>query len=194
MSADLIITGGPVLRPDGTRQAGLAVAVTGSRISAIVPADEAADLRGRRTDVIDLRGRLLMPGFVDAHAHSLWGGLERLTCDLLEVPRTVEAYQAAVLASAQAHPDWAWLTGGGWSFEAFGGGVATSGLEMAQNSQRLSWNFEEVDQRLHRIMVDIFNSSNAAAEEYGTPGNYVNGANIAGFMKVARAMMAHGVV
>ncbi len=74
------------------------------------------------------------------------------------------------------------------------GGVATSGLEMAQNSQRLAWSFEEVDEKLHRIMVDIHHSAKAASEEYGTPGNLVNGANIAGFMKVARAMMAQGIV
>jgi len=74
------------------------------------------------------------------------------------------------------------------------GGVATSGLEMAQNSQRLNWSFEEVDKKLRQIMVDIYTASSRAAEEYGTPGNLVNGANIAGFMKVAKAMMAHGIV
>ncbi|MFH1310384.1 MAG: NADP-specific glutamate dehydrogenase [Candidatus Omnitrophota bacterium] len=74
------------------------------------------------------------------------------------------------------------------------GGVATSGLEMAQNSQRLAWTFEEVDAKLHNIMVNIHDSAKTAAEEFGTPGNLVNGANIAGFMKVARAMVAQGVV
>ncbi len=74
------------------------------------------------------------------------------------------------------------------------GGVATSGLEMAQNSQRMKWTFEETDQQLHRIMVNIYNSAKEAADEYGTPGNLINGANIAGFMKVARAMMAQGLV
>jgi len=74
------------------------------------------------------------------------------------------------------------------------GGVATSGLEMAQNSQRIAWSFEETDNQLHRIMVDIYRSAKEAAEEYGTPGNLVNGANIAGFIKVARAMIAQGLV
>jgi glutamate dehydrogenase (NADP+) len=73
------------------------------------------------------------------------------------------------------------------------GGVATSGLEMAQNSQRLSWTFDEVDAKLHRIMVDIHAAAKNAATEYNTPGNLVNGANIAGFLKVARAMLAQGV-
>jgi len=74
------------------------------------------------------------------------------------------------------------------------GGVATSGLEMSQNSMRLSWSREEVDTRLRGIMQSIHRSCVDAAEEYGTPGNYVNGANIAGFMKVARAMLAQGLV
>ncbi|MCL2191669.1 MAG: NADP-specific glutamate dehydrogenase [Treponema sp.] len=73
------------------------------------------------------------------------------------------------------------------------GGVATSGLEMSQNSQRLAWTFDEVDEKLKRIMVNIHAAAKNAAEEYGTPGNLVNGANIAGFEKVARVMMAHGV-
>ncbi len=74
------------------------------------------------------------------------------------------------------------------------GGVATSALEMSQNSQRLSWTFEEVDKRLQTIMVDIYAKSADAAERYGVAGNYVAGANIAGFEKVADAMMAQGIV
>ena len=74
------------------------------------------------------------------------------------------------------------------------GGVATSALEMSQNSMRLSWTFEEVDQKLHGIMVNIFAAAKDAAKEYGMEGNYVVGANIAGFLKVADAMMAQGIV
>ena len=74
------------------------------------------------------------------------------------------------------------------------GGVATSGLEMSQNSQRLAWTFNEVDAKLHQIMINIHNSAKNAAEEYGTPGNLVNGANIAGFIKVANVMKANGVI
>jgi glutamate dehydrogenase (NADP+) len=74
------------------------------------------------------------------------------------------------------------------------GGVATSGLEMAQNSMRLSWTREEVDHRLHQIMVAIHQNCFETAEAYGTPGNLVNGANIAGFLKVAHAMMDQGLV
>jgi glutamate dehydrogenase (NADP+) len=73
------------------------------------------------------------------------------------------------------------------------GGVATSGLEMSQNSQRLSWTFDEVDAKLHQIMINIHAAAKNAAAEYKTPGNLVNGANIAGFLKVARAMLAQGV-
>jgi glutamate dehydrogenase (NADP+) len=74
------------------------------------------------------------------------------------------------------------------------GGVATSGLEMSQNSLRLSWDRAEVDQRLHGIMKSIHKSSLDAAAEYGQPGNYLMGANIAGFIKVANAMVAYGIV
>jgi len=74
------------------------------------------------------------------------------------------------------------------------GGVATSGLEMAQNSQRLSWSFEEVDRYLERIMVNIYSQSKKASEEYDQPGNLVVGANVAGFQKVAKAMLAQGLV
>jgi glutamate dehydrogenase (NADP+) len=74
------------------------------------------------------------------------------------------------------------------------GGVATSGLEMAQNSMRISWTRNEVDERLQTIMKAIHRVCYQTAEQYGTPGNYVNGANIAGFLKVANAMMDQGVV
>lgn len=74
------------------------------------------------------------------------------------------------------------------------GGVATSALEMSQNSQRLSWSFEEVDAKLKSIMENIFANADAAAEKYGHPKDYVVGANIAGFVKVADAMLAQGVI
>jgi glutamate dehydrogenase (NADP+) len=74
------------------------------------------------------------------------------------------------------------------------GGVATSGLEMSQNSMRMNWSREEVDAKLHGIMKSIHGACVATAEQYGTPGNYVNGANIAGFIKVADAMIDQGVV
>jgi glutamate dehydrogenase (NADP+) len=74
------------------------------------------------------------------------------------------------------------------------GGVAVSGLEMSQNSMRIGWSREEVDQKLHNIMINIHSACVEAAEQYGTKGNYVNGANIAGFIKVANSMMDQGVV
>ena len=74
------------------------------------------------------------------------------------------------------------------------GGVATSGLEMSQNSERLSWSFEEVDAKLQGIMVNIFHAADDAAREYGIEGDYVAGANIAGFKKLADAMLAQGIV
>ncbi|MBE5928874.1 MAG: NADP-specific glutamate dehydrogenase [Lachnospiraceae bacterium] len=73
------------------------------------------------------------------------------------------------------------------------GGVATSALEMSQNSERLSWTFEEVDSKLQQIMINIFHNLDEAAKKYGLPGDYVSGANIAGFEKVVDAMLAQGV-
>ncbi|MCI8601720.1 MAG: NADP-specific glutamate dehydrogenase [Oscillospiraceae bacterium] len=95
-------------------------------------------------------------------------------------PEAVEAFQAAGVLFGPAKA-------------ANAGGVATSGLEMSQNSQRLSWTFEEVDSKLHDIMVDIFHNAYNAAERYGKKGNLVAGANIAGFEKIAAAMIAQGV-
>jgi glutamate dehydrogenase (NADP+) len=74
------------------------------------------------------------------------------------------------------------------------GGVATSGLEMTQNFMGSNWTREEVDNKLHAIMKDIHDTCLAAAKEYGKAGNYMIGANIAGFLKVAKAMQAQGVI
>jgi glutamate dehydrogenase (NADP+) len=74
------------------------------------------------------------------------------------------------------------------------GGVATSALEMSQNSERLSWTFDEVDAKLKQIMINIVHNIDDASKEYGLAGDYVAGANIAGFKKVADAMMAQGIV
>jgi len=74
------------------------------------------------------------------------------------------------------------------------GGVAVSALEMSQNSMRLSWSAEEVDEKLHGIMVTIFNNVSSAAKEFGMENDLIAGANIAGFMKVAEAMIAQGIV
>ena len=74
------------------------------------------------------------------------------------------------------------------------GGVAVSGLEMAQNAYFTQWTFEEVDKKLQTIMHNIYNNISETAKKYGVEGNYVHGANIAGFMKVANAMMDQGIV
>ena len=100
------------------------------------------------------------------------------------MPSTLEATKAFLDAKVLYGPAKA----------ANAGGVATSGLEMAQNSQRMPWTREEVDDRLHKIMIAIHNACYETAEKYGTPGNYVNGANIAGFIKVANAMLDQGLV
>jgi hypothetical protein len=124
-----VLTGGPVLGPDGRPHYGRAVVVRDGRIEAVVPEHDGPPVaRARDTELIDLEGRLLLPGFVDAHAHPVWGGLEQLSCDLSGVPSTVEAYQRRIAATAAAHRDWPWISGGGWSFEAFPGGHPTAAM------------------------------------------------------------------
>jgi len=107
-----------------------------------------------------------------------------LVCEGANMPSTPEAVRLFVEHKI--------LYGPGKAANA--GGVATSGLEMTQNSMRLSWSREEVDTKLRDIMKRIHKSCVEAAAAYGTPGNYVNGANIAGFLKVANAMMDQGLV
>ena len=105
-------------------------------------------------------------------------------CEGANMPTTMEAYDIIKEAKILYAPGKA----------SNAGGVATSGLEMSQNSMRLPWPREEVDKRLHEIMIRIHNTCMETAERFGSPGNYVSGANIAGFLKVADAMIDQGLV
>jgi predicted amidohydrolase YtcJ len=117
--ADIVFRGGTVFHARGQRS-GHSVAVVDGRIAAI--GSDADDLVGPATDVVDLTGRLLVPGFQDAHIHPVEGGLERLACDLTPY-RTEREYLEAIGAYARAHPDLEWIDGGGWSMAAFAGGL-----------------------------------------------------------------------
>jgi predicted amidohydrolase YtcJ len=121
--ADLVFTGGPVHTVDAARSRATAVAVRGERIVA-VGHEEVRELIGPRTDVIDLAGRLLVPGFQDAHVHPVGGGLELGQCDLSGAV-TLEEYRRRIRAYADANPALPWITGGGWSMETFPGGTPT---------------------------------------------------------------------
>ncbi|MEV7400611.1 amidohydrolase [Streptomyces sp. NPDC091267] len=121
--ADLVFTGGPVHTTDAARTRATTVAVTGDRITA-VGHDEVRALIGPRTEVVDLAGRLLLPGFQDAHIHPVTAGLELAQCNLTEAGDATETV-AAVRAYADAHPAADWITGGGWSMDAFDGGAPT---------------------------------------------------------------------
>ncbi|XVV37657.1 amidohydrolase [Streptomyces sp. CA-100214] len=120
-TADLVFTGGPVHTVDPVRPLATSVAVRGDRIVA-VGHDEVTDLIGPATEVVDLHGRLLVPGFQDAHAHPVGAGVEMGQCDLSGAGGA-DACAAAVRAYADAHPERPWITGGGWSMEAFPGGL-----------------------------------------------------------------------
>ncbi|MEV8134362.1 amidohydrolase [Microbacterium aurantiacum] len=119
--ADLVFHGGPVFTADTVRSRAHAVAVSGGRI-VTVGGDEVRDLIGPRTEVVDLGGRLLVPGFQDAHVHPVWGGLDMLRCDLAEYGDAPQ-YLDAIGRYVAAHPDDEWILGGGWQMSAFPGGT-----------------------------------------------------------------------
>jgi len=116
-------------------------------------------------------------------AHLVKNGV-KLVCEGSNMPSSIEATKTFLDAKVLYGPAKA----------SNAGGVATSGLEMTQDSMRLSWTREEVDSRLHKIMIAVHKNCYETAERYGTPGNLVNGANIAGFLKVADAMLDQGLV
>lgn len=128
--ADLVFAGGPVFVANTVRSRATAVAVTNGRIVA-VGGDDVRELIGPRTEVVDLAGRMLVPGFQDAHVHPVSGGLELLRCDLSEATTEPE-YLDAIAAYAAAHPstgagsETEWIQGGGWSMSAFPGGTPTA--------------------------------------------------------------------
>ncbi|BAJ31845.1 MULTISPECIES: amidohydrolase [Kitasatospora] len=124
--ADLVFTGGPIHTGDAARTRATALAVTGERITA-VGHDEVRESIGPGTEVVDLRGRLLVAGFQDAHVHAVYGGVEMASCDLTGTV-TVADYLARIAEYAAAHPEKEWITGGGWSMESFDGGLPTRQL------------------------------------------------------------------
>ncbi|MFE7843802.1 amidohydrolase [Microbacterium sp. NPDC057407] len=124
--ADLVFTGGAVFTADTVRSRARTVAVKDGRIVA-VGGDALDDLVGPKTEIVDLGGRMLLPGFQDAHVHPVWGGLDMLRCDLAEYA-TADEYLGAIAAYVSAHPDDEWILGGGWQMSAFPGGTPTAAL------------------------------------------------------------------
>jgi predicted amidohydrolase YtcJ len=123
--ADLAFTGGVVYTVDATRSWARAVAVKGERIVAVGTDDEVRDLIGAGTEVIDLRGRMLLPGFQDAHVHPVAAGVDMVQCDLHDAGSLPE-YERIVRTYADAHPGEPWIVGSGWSMDVFPGGTPTS--------------------------------------------------------------------
>nr|BEK70161.1 amidohydrolase [Kitasatospora purpeofusca] len=124
--ADLVFTRGPVHTGDAARARATGLAVTGGRITA-VGHDEVRDLIGPGTEVVDLTGKLLLPGFQDAHIHAVFGGTELVVCDLTGTVGVAD-YLERIRAYADANPDQEWITGSGWSMESFEGGLPTRQL------------------------------------------------------------------
>ncbi|MEV7237548.1 amidohydrolase [Streptomyces sp. NPDC051020] len=125
-TADLVFTRGPVFTADPARSRATSLAVVGDRIAA-VGHDDVRELIGPGTEVVDLTGKLLLPGFQDAHIHAVYGGVELAECDLTGTVG-VEEYLTRIRTYADAHPGHAWITGGGWSMESFDGGLPTRQL------------------------------------------------------------------
>lgn len=126
-AADVLFTGGAVFTGTGRPIQGHVVAVTGDRITAVVPEADAQALIGAGTQVVELDGALLSPGFQDAHVHPLGAGVELLMCNLTEAESAEEAV-ATVKAYADANPDEAWILGGGWSMDQYPGGAPVRAL------------------------------------------------------------------
>ncbi|GAA3039761.1 amidohydrolase [Streptomyces lactacystinicus] len=124
--ADLVFTHGPVHTGDAARTRASGLAVVGERITA-VGHDEVRELIGPRTEVVDLTGKLLLPGFQDAHIHAVFGGAELASCDLTGTVGVAD-YLERVRAYADANPEQEWITGSGWSMESFEGGLPTRQL------------------------------------------------------------------
>ena len=120
--ADLVLTGGAVYTMDAARTWAQAVAITGGRIAAVGTDAEMRPHVGPRTEVVNLRGRMVLPGFQDAHVHASGGGLERGQCDLTS-EHTREGFLAAIRAYADGNSDVEWITGGGWGMDVFPRGV-----------------------------------------------------------------------
>jgi predicted amidohydrolase YtcJ len=122
--ADVVFRGGAAYTVDPARTWAQAVAVKGGRIVSVGADESVADLIGAKTEVHDLHGRMLLPGFQDAHVHPPSGGLEMLECNLNEA-YTREGYERIVADYASEHPDVEWIRGGGWSMDSFPGGTPT---------------------------------------------------------------------
>ena len=122
--ADLLFVNGPVYTMDAARSWASAVAVKAGTIVAVGSDDDVRAWKGPHTEVVDLAGRMLIPGFQDAHVHPPGSGLEMLRCDLSEI-YTLEEYQRIIADYAAANPDAPWILGGGWYMDVFPGGTPT---------------------------------------------------------------------
>ncbi|HEU4356501.1 MAG TPA: amidohydrolase family protein, partial [Actinomycetota bacterium] len=126
-SADLVLVNGAVYTVDAARRWARAVAVKDGRIAAVGTDDDVRELVGSGTEVVDLRGRMVLPGFQDAHVHPPASGVDMLQCDLHDL-WGLEAYRARIREYADEHPNLEWILGGGWSMDVFPAGTPTKEL------------------------------------------------------------------
>ncbi len=138
MSADLALVNGAVYTVDGVRSWAQAVACAAGRITAVGADAQIREHIGPSTEVIDLQGRMMVPGFQDAHVHPVGGGLDMLQCDLHDL-HGLDAYLDRITTYADAHPDREWILGGGWSMDIFPGGTPSKELLDAIVPDRLAF-------------------------------------------------------
>jgi len=124
-AADLVLRNGAVYTVDAASSWARSIAVRDGRIVAVASDDDVDDLVGARTEVIDLGGRMVLPGFQDAHVHAAGAGMDRLRCDLSDL-HDAAAYLDAVRGYADTHPDEPWILGGGWAMDVFPGGTPSA--------------------------------------------------------------------
>jgi len=125
--ADLVLANAAVYTVDAARRWAQAVAIRGGCIAAVGSDAEVRELVGPRTEVIDLGGRMVLPGFQDAHVHPPSAGVEMLQCELLDL-HGLDAYREAIRSYAESHPEAEWILGGGWAMDVFPGGVPTKDI------------------------------------------------------------------
>ena len=185
-----------MLKLNGIELAGKTVAVSGAGNVAIYATEKAQELGAKVVTVSDSTGWVYDPDGIDVAALKEIKELHLEDAKMLVANGCIAVAEGANMPTTMEATEY--LQKNGVLFApgkaANAGGVATSALEMSQNSERLSWTFEEVDSKLKGIMINICHNMTDAAKKYGVEGNYVAGANIAGFEKVVDAMNAQGIV
>jgi len=166
-SADLVFVNGAVYTVDAARRWAQAVAVKRGRIEAVGTDADVKELVGARTEIVDLDGKMLVPGFQDAHVHPPSGGLEMLQCNLNE-GNSIGEYVRIIRTYADAHPDEEWILGGGWSMDAFPGGTPTKDvLDAEANLTQARENLTGARSDFQSALTGLWKSTGELLDRHG---------------------------